>query len=168
MRGHNRVKHIFICFNGKIFKKLFKTPLSQKKFKFTYCYDPVCYINRTVWNMLLFTKTCVTFVSEYLIFMMMQYLFVCNIIIIISYKRMKLLEFVEGCRKCTYYKRDWRGELTDIQHFDLMWLITGNCITVIHYFDCEQWIAGRYYYFLRTTHMWVIVRFFVLTDYYGS
>jgi hypothetical protein len=39
---------------------------------------------------------------------------------IISYIIMKLLEFVEGCGNCTYYKRDRQGKLTDIQDFDLM------------------------------------------------
>jgi hypothetical protein len=33
MRGHNRVKHIYIYFDGEIFENLFEIPLSQKKKK---------------------------------------------------------------------------------------------------------------------------------------
>jgi hypothetical protein len=29
MRGHNWVKHFFICFNGEVFENLLKKPLSQ-------------------------------------------------------------------------------------------------------------------------------------------
>jgi hypothetical protein len=34
-RGHNRVKHIYICFNGKNLSKSFQETPDPKKFKFT-------------------------------------------------------------------------------------------------------------------------------------
>jgi hypothetical protein len=30
MRGKNKVKHFYICFNGEIYENLFKKPLSHK------------------------------------------------------------------------------------------------------------------------------------------
>jgi hypothetical protein len=61
-----------------------------------------------------------------------------RIIKMISYIIMMLLEFVECCGNCAYYKRDWRGELTDIHEFVLERLLLGIvlllCIIAV---DCE-------------------------------
>jgi hypothetical protein len=44
---------------------------------------------------------------------------------------MKILDFVESCGNCTYYKKDWRGELTDIHDFVLETLSLGIVLLLL-------------------------------------